>query len=59
MPIDYTGEQSPLASWRFGRGITYSRNEWTKQCMLFFHSSCKYHEVYPYIQVNHVIRIKI
>lgn len=58
MPVDYTGEESPLASWRFGQGMIYSRNDWTNQCMLLFHISVKYNEMYPHIQVNYIIGVR-
>lgn len=52
MPVDRTEEPSPLASWRFAQGIIYSRNEWTNQCTLLFHTSLKRNKIYPFIKVS-------
>lgn len=52
MPVDHSRELSPLASWRFGRGITYSRYEWTNHCTLFFHTSVKHNKIYSFIKVD-------
>lgn len=41
MPTDLSGLPSPLTSWRVGRGIIDSPLEWSKNCILFFHSSLK------------------
>lgn len=44
MPTDLSGLSSPLTSWRVGRGIIDSPLEWSKNCMLYFHSSVKLKE---------------
>lgn len=44
MPVDKSSLPSPLTSWQVGRGIIDSPLEWSKNCMLFFHSSVKLKE---------------
>lgn len=46
MPNDSSGRPSPLISWQVGRGFIKSPMEWTKDCMLFFHSSLKFNTEY-------------
>lgn len=58
MPIDRSREPSPLASWRFGQGITYSRNEWTNQCTLLFHTSVKRNKIFSFIKVDYMSIMK-
>lgn len=52
MPNDSSGQPSPLISWQVGRGIIESPMEWTRDCMLFFHSSVKLNKEYAAIIVS-------
>lgn len=46
IPLEFCGEPSPLVSWRVGRGIIDSPMEWTKNCILYLHSSIEFNESY-------------
>ncbi|XP_015364951.1 PREDICTED: uncharacterized protein LOC107162514 isoform X2 [Diuraphis noxia] len=46
IPLDFSGEPSPLVSWRVGRGIIDSPMEWTRNCILYLHSSIEFNESY-------------
>lgn len=52
MPFDTTGDPSPLTAWRVRRGIIDSPMEWTKNCILYFHRSSKYHLAYSKFHVS-------
>ncbi|XP_060852473.1 uncharacterized protein LOC132930556 isoform X1 [Rhopalosiphum padi] len=51
IPPDYSGEPSPLVSWRVGRGIIDSPMEWTRKCILYLHSSIEFNESYTDIKL--------
>ncbi|XP_001943815.2 uncharacterized protein LOC100168324 [Acyrthosiphon pisum] len=46
MPLEFSGEPSPLVSWRVGRGIIASPMEWTGDCILYLHRSIELNESY-------------
>jgi len=47
MPLDISGEYSPLTSWRVGKGMINSPMFWTTDCILYFHKSIKYSDIHP------------
>jgi len=51
IPLDYSGEPSPLVSWRVGRGIIDSPMEWTRNCILYLHSTIEFNESYTDIKI--------
>ncbi|XP_025190776.1 uncharacterized protein LOC112591234 [Melanaphis sacchari] len=55
IPLEFCGEPSPLVSWRVGRGIINSPMEWTKNCILYLHSSIEFNESYTDIIVIFLI----
>ncbi|XP_022179489.1 uncharacterized protein LOC111040071 isoform X1 [Myzus persicae] len=44
IPLEFSGEPSPLVSWRVGRGIIDSPMEWTRNCILYLHSSIEFND---------------
>ncbi|CAI6350973.1 unnamed protein product [Macrosiphum euphorbiae] len=46
IPLEFSGEPSPLVSWRVGRGIINSPMEWTGNCILYLHSTIEFNESY-------------
>lgn len=52
MPLDTSGDPSPLTAWRVRRGIIDSPMDWTKNCILYFHTSTSYHAAYLKSQVS-------
>lgn len=54
MPLDKSGESSPMISWQTGRGIIKSPMDWTKHCLIYFHSSVEFNDSYSEI----IVRLK-
>ncbi|XP_050426029.1 uncharacterized protein LOC126836549 isoform X4 [Adelges cooleyi] len=44
MPLDMSGEPSPMITWRVGRGIIDSPMAWASNCIVYVHSSMKANE---------------
>ncbi|XP_050530449.1 uncharacterized protein LOC126899512 [Daktulosphaira vitifoliae] len=46
MPLEMSGEPSPMISWRVGRGIIDSPMTWANDCIIFVHNSIESNDDY-------------